>query len=315
MFNKDNNSNREKFSGLILPWLEYLYKLFLDPFINKHNLILDDEFWILLSFTIFSGILYFTKVSILIPISFFVGTFLIFLLNNSSYIRRKVFPKESEKIDDFINKLLNKSIDDILIFIKSYQLDTEQIIKIIEFKNDNYDIYLFILKYQLIQSELIEYLIKNKLYEIIEVDLFSKYILYSLNHISKDNYISLKNLTKDNKIKKILNLCYPFYLKKYSIFRFFANLVIKFRNAINYGGLKLGVFFVSLFITIIIIVNDPSMLQIHSTVPNVNLLNQIMGNVFAIMMVVAIFGLIILTIVKFIFRIYRFVIYLFAPKE
>lgn len=315
MNQKDDNSNREKFSGLVLPWLEYLYKLFLDPFIKKHNLILDDEFWILLSFTIFSGILYFTKVSVWVPISFFIGTVMILLLHNSSYIRRKVFPKESEKIDDFINKLSNKSLDDILVFIKNYQLDTAQLIKIIDHQKNNHDIYLFIIKYQSIRSEFLEYLIQNKLYETIEVDLFSKYLVHSINHISKDNYTSLKNSIDDNKIRKTLNLCYPFYLKKHSIFKFFANSVIKFRNAINYGGVKLGVFLISLFTMLTAVSKDPSILRMTQPISKMDLLNQIMGNIFAFVMTAGILTILILILIKYILRTYRYFIYIFAPSE
>jgi len=315
MDDEKENSNRVKFSGIILPWLEHLYKLFLDPFIKTHNLIIDDEFWFFLSFSIFSGILYFTKVNIWVPLGFFVGAIIVLILHNSKYIRRRIFPKEAEKIDDFLNNLKFKTQDELIIFIKSYQLETNQILKIIEYKKNNYDIYLFIRKYQLINSELLEYFISNELYKVMGPELFSQFIILSLDHISKKNYDLLRKSTNNKDIIKSLNLCYPFYLKNHPTFKFFANIFIKIRTSINYEGLKFGILILSLVIMIFIASKDPSLLRIVPSSSKMALLTQITGNIFAFIMSVGILTLIFLLIIKGVLRLFRFIVCLFAPVD
>ena len=268
-----------------------------------------------MSFGVFSAILYFTGVNKWVPLGFLIGSLVVLTLHNSSYIRRKIFPKQSEEIDEFLDDLSNKSLDEILTFIKKYQLDTNQLIKILNIHKDNYDIYLFIRKYQSIKSELVEYLIQNQLYIVLETDLFNQYLIGSLNHVSKEKYRELRKVLTDKRTIKTLNLCYPFYLKKHSIFKFFSYLLMKIRNSINYGGVKVGVFVLSLFTIAFYVSKNPSMLQIDRTKQGIQLIDELMSNLFALLTLSGLFALLVLFIIGRIIKFSRFILYLFAPDE
>lgn len=312
MSNKKNDLEREQFSGLILPWLNHLYKLFLDRIIEKHNLKIDKEFWFFLSLGVFSLIIYFTGINIWVPLGLFFGALLILLLHNNSYIRKKLFPRQSEEIEDFLSNIKSKSNDDILNFIKNYPLETNQIIQIIQIKKDKYDIYLFIDKYQSIKSELLEYMIEEKIQDIMGEDLFCKFLLHSKEHISKNKYELLLKSKNDKKILKTINLCYPFYLKKHQVFKFFANLIIKVRNSFNYGTTKFIIFLASMIIVLLSIKKDPSVLTIktQSTLP---LITQLINNVLAFLIISSIITIIINYVISLLLRLFRYITYLSAP--
>jgi len=297
-----------------LPWLEHLYRLFLDPYLGKHNLTVDDEFWIFLSFGIFSLLLYFKGVNVWVPAFFLMGAAIVLILRNNSYIRRRIFPTESEKIENFLNNIDTKDLNDILRFIKDYQLDTNQIIKFLQFKPQNYDIYLFIHKYQPIRSELIDYIVTQNLVNFMGEDLFCKYLLSSIDHISKEKYNYIKSQFTNEKVAKTLNLCYPFYLDHdHRVFKFFSNILIRFRNSINYGSFKLGILFLSFLIVMFAVSKDPSLLVMNQPPAGINPSEQILSNILGVIMASFILAIIFLYAIKQIFKLFRGIIYIISP--
>ena len=104
-------------------------------------------------------------------------------------------------------------------------------------------------------------------------------------------------------------------MQNHSIFKFFANVIIKLRNAINYGGLKLSVFLVSLFLMVLAVNKDQTILRITPPTSQMDLLNQITGNIFVFVMTAGILTILILSIIKYILRTLRYIVYLFAPSD
>ena len=148
-----------------------------------------------------------------------------------------------------------------------------------------------------------------------EEELFCKYLRQSLNHISRDKYNSLRRATKSDKIIRTLNLCYPFYLKKHSEFKFFAKLCNKLIIANNYGILNILIIFVSVILVIIAIAHNPEILLSSKVNTKTDLLSSILGNLFAFGMTTLILALIIKLLISWANRFFRFLVYFFAPKE
>lgn len=308
------DSNRELLAGLILPCLNPLYRSILDPLFRYFKIVDTMEFWIYLSFGIFATVLYATGASVWVPILFLIGAIAVLIVENNTFFRNLIFPKDSDKIKDFLDRINSKTIDEILMFIQRYQLNTEQIIQVIEHKPGTYDIYLFINKNQSIKSELLEYLIINKAYVPMGEDLFCKFLMRSLDHISKENYDLLKKIINTKKCVKTINTCYPFYLQDHSIFKAFAHAVIYIKNALNYGPVKWGIFSLSLAITIVIIQKYRILIQV-TTNSKMEILSQIMGNLFIWFMIACILSLGVWFIIIRIFRLFRYVIYSCAPSK
>lgn len=300
--------NREKFSGLVAPYLDYLYKIFLDSFFERHDFKVPSEFWIGLTFTIYSWILYVTGVNVWWPISFTLFTLVVFTFYNSSTVRRKVFPKDDEMIDSFLNNLQTKSQCEILDFLTEYKLDTKHLIQILNQLPDKYDVYLFIYRYQSIQSELVAYLVDHKAYSVTGDELFAEIILYSKNKIGRKRFKQLKEQKIGTKTNKTLNLCYPFYLKEHRIFKFFADFYHRVRYALNYGPTVGNIIGITLLMSFMIVGTFVFLYQERFNG------EEIVPTLFTLG-IALFFGLLLISsiLVRSFIKIYRRILYRFTP--
>jgi len=300
--------SRGGLSSLVLPYLEYLYKLFLDPFIKKYDLKIGIEFWFFLTLAIFSFVLYVVGISIYIPISFFVGALLIFILNNSSYLRRKFFPKQKEKIESFLKGINKKKLSQILSFMKSNSLNTDQIIKMLKTKHkEHYEIYKFILQKQTISQELLKYIVLNNLETYMGEKLFIKYLFKCRNSLSKKDFVFMKEKFKRNKkISKAINLCYYFHLPKHPLFKLFASIRNNILLSIDYGSTIAFLFLISLSFTIYSVFDT-----IKRELMNKNIFSTIFATLLTSLLLTALLKWLILLLLK----VYTKILHIFSPKE
>ena len=54
----EEDATKRQFSGLVSPGLNYLYKMLLEPTLKKHKLYVNNEFWVALSLTLFTALLF-----------------------------------------------------------------------------------------------------------------------------------------------------------------------------------------------------------------------------------------------------------------
>jgi hypothetical protein len=307
-------SSRKAFSGIILPWLEYIYQLFLDPWAKKQKLVIEDEFWIFFGFAVFSFIIYFTGSNLYLPFGFLVAAILVLIIPNSDYFKRRFFPESEAMIEEYLNSLAQKDTDDLLRFIRQNDLSSQQLIKIFEKKQGNSDVYEFVLKHQLINQELLEYIVNKNRYLEMPEETFCKYITFSKNHLNKTSYYKIMKNTTKVRIIKTFNLNYPFYLENHKIFKFFARSVINIRNWANYGALKIVVLFISAILVGVNIIQNP---PIHIAASAQGwifafvLINVFLGYVMAVVIV----ALILFQLYGVFMKFSRAIVYLFSPKS
>ncbi len=277
---KNGELYRKEFSGLVLPYLEYIYAIFAENFIKKHELKIVSEFWIFLTMGIFSIILYFTGVNIILPLGFFFGAFLIFMLHNNSFIRRKWFPRQDEKVEVFLKTIDNKTLNQTLKTLKDNTFRTKQIIELLKTKyNKNYQIYEFILRYQGARTEVLSYIISKELYNNFDEGLFSKFLLKNCS-LAKDDYLRVKNLFKNKKaVLKALMISNPGYIEENSIFKKLSMFRYKVKNSIKYGLGGWLLFLVALIISGMIF----SQINLRDYIQGSNL-QIIIVNIFGIFM-------------------------------
>ncbi len=244
---KPEEERRRRFSGLISPAIEHVYDQILEPHIKKHKIIIVDDVWFCITLMLFSILLLITGTNVLYPIILFFTAVFIFLVYNNLYLRRLLFPKQEDRIEEFISQINKKELQEVLDFMKRYWLDSKYLIKILESRhNQNYNLYLFLINSQRITSEVLEFLIDQELYSYIGDSLFCKYISRCSDRISKPRYTKLMKNFEDNKrIIKTLNIFYYFYLKDRPYFKFFATLFHKIQNFFIYGRGKIVLFSIS----------------------------------------------------------------------
>ncbi len=236
----DEHESGKSFSGLVLPHLQYLYEIFIERWAKDRGVVFNNEFWYFTTLAIFSSVLYFTDVNVWVPVSFAAGALLAVILKNNAFLRRRLFPKQGEEIADFLAGVQGKGLADILQFLKSYSLETSQMIQILKTKHRTHrDVYQFILETQTLDMEFIEYVIENKLYGHMGSDIFAEYLVKSREHLDRRHYNELyRTFASDEKVLRALNVHCYFYVRKHRLFRRLAALQNSIRMSLQYGNGK-----------------------------------------------------------------------------
>jgi hypothetical protein len=315
MDNEKELEKAESFNGLIFPYLGYLYRIFLLNIFQKYKLFVNQEFWYLLSLSIFSFIILFFGIDVWVPVLFLIGAIIIFLSYNLPFIKRKILPPKSEIIEEFLATLDKKTLSNVTDFIKNYPLEDKQIKEILSSRfGDNYDIYNSISKYQDFESEIIEFIIDSNKIDIMGEELFCDYLRKSWNRLTLNYYKRLREITSEKqKIQKNLSILYPFYLSKNNKFRSSVNFYYKIRSFIQGPGF--GVLFISSMIIVTYFYSlDPSIFAIDN--PNIDVFLKVFLTILVIILTTMIFMLFCLVIpLKLVLKFYKWVLFRMAPKN
>jgi hypothetical protein len=249
------HTNRALISDCVSPYIEPIYELLIDDFIDKYKIKLPLSFWFIFSLFIFSVVTIYFKLNYEGAFFLFLLALVILLANNrkliANIITKKILYDKGKVVDEFISNINNKNLHETKRFILNnyHELSSNDLILLLQSKFFNTpSLHLSILKSQIIDSELLEYMISNNFEVNIGVDIFCDYLKYCSNSISLTAYETLiKRNTDKPKIIKTANACFPFFLTTHGFFKFFANFRISLKESINYGKLR-GIIFVGWFI-------------------------------------------------------------------
>jgi hypothetical protein len=304
----------DAFPDLVLPILKHLYRLFLRPLFKWLNLKTTNEFWYFLTLAVFA-VLARKGVALYVISLLFLGAALVLLIRNNDYIRNKLFPKQKEKIEVFLQNINKCKHAEVLQFLYENQLETKQIISVLKTRHKVHrDTYEFIMKKQMIESELLEYVINENLDKIIGKDLLTQFILRSRDAVSLRDYnVLVGKYTTDKKIMKAINVRYYFYLEKHSVFKFLAKPVDVVRRFMNFGSGRMTIFVVSLLIAVPIlpkvIVNNPA------PKGGIMIFQSILGNIMKFLILTFFIAIGVQLGVNCLLRVYRRILCFFAPSK
>jgi hypothetical protein len=326
----ENSKAREVILDHVSPFLEPLYEIFIEDFVNKYDIQLPVSFFFFIGMFIFSVILICFNLNFSGAILLLLLALLILVAKNRKLIINVIIKRirfnKGELVDNFIAKINEKGLDETIKFIlkNSNELTSNDLILLMQSKfYDNASFHRAILKSQIIESELLEYMINNDLDPKIGGDIFSDYLKYCYNAISHASYDKLAARHKNSpNVIQILNACFPVYLKNHPIFKFFANLRIQIKESIRYGNSKRYIFYFWIFIAFSALLSQKITMPTISQIPSSDqtthvVLNAIMLINFGIslLLAIAICSAISLYVILWSMRRYRTLLCFFAPNN
>jgi len=321
---------REAILDCVSPYLEPLYEIFIEDFVKKYNIVLPASFFFFIGLFFFSVISLYFNLSYQGAIFFLLVALLILIAKNRKQLgyilNKKILFDKGKFVDDFIREINTKELDEVKKFIlNNYrELDSNDLILLMQSKfYDNASFHMTILKKQVIENELLEFMINNDLDQKIGEDIFCIYLKYCYNPISLRSYEKLAARNVNNpKIIQTLNACFPQYLKNHSIFKWFANVRIQIKESIRYGKIRGIICFFWAIMGVLALTTHPISVptfpkNITSDAGSQAILNVIsMINIgMSYLLTVAIFSFITLYSIMWLMRRYRSTLCYFAPKS
>ncbi len=241
-------AEREKLTGIISHYLEYIYGLTFDKIADKYNLVLSLEFWYFTTLGIFTLVIFFTGLSFWMPISFFIGAFLVFLADNSNTLRRHLIPREKERIYDFLEGIKSKNKGELLKFLRKYSLKPNDLREVFCSKYGiDHDVHKFILKFQKIDIEVFRYVFFKGVYKSLTKKQIIAYIYKCRGHLPKTKFKKLSRMFKDPDIIRMINMRYYFFLENNWFYKFLMGIWITIRDFFKYGYGKFLVIVAALY--------------------------------------------------------------------
>lgn len=239
-----DNTQRE-FSGIVVPWLKYIYQWWVEPFVEKHSLNILPEFWMWLTIGI-CAIIFRVGVStwgIAVP---FIIAALVIIAPNNRYIRRKVFPRSGEVILEALKKINSMELSTVIDFCKRYQFNSLEIIKVLKSRHaDKPDLHRTLQKNQDITTEVIEHLAK-----VAAPEFLSGYLHVCTEQISKSTGQQIiereKSLEKDVRLNR-------FSSDRSAIIRWGGKIRRNLNKSYNQGTAKIVMVCIAAILSILLI--------------------------------------------------------------
>ena len=324
-----NSEARAAILDYVSPYFEPLYEIFIEDFVKKYNIQLPNSFFFFFSMFVFSIITIYFDLSYQGAMLFLLLSMLILIARNrkliSNLITQKILLSKGNRVNEFIKQVDEKELDETKKFIlsKPRELTSKDLISLMESKfYDNASLHLSILNSQIIESELLEYMINNQFDQKISEDIFCDYLKYCSNSIPYNSYESLATRQKNNlKMIQTLNACYPLYLKNHSFFKFFAKIRIQIKESINYGRTKNFIFLIWFFLGFYAISTHPissPLDQIATSDATSRLILNIISSInliISFLLTVSIFSFVTLFVMMWLTRRYRTILCYLAPKS
>jgi hypothetical protein len=325
-----NSEARADILDFVSPYLEPVYEIFIEPFVKKYGIKVPNSFIFFISMFIFSIITIYFGLNYQGAALLFLLALLILIGKNKDLIintiTKKILLNKGKLVDEFIKNIDEKELDETKRFIlnNSRELTSNDLILLMKSKFfDNSSFHMSILKSQIIDSELLDFMIENELDQKIGEDIFCDYLKYCSNSISHKSYELLATRhEKDEKIIQTQNACFPYYLKNHSIFKYLANIRIQIKESINYGNVKKYIFvfwgFFGLFAISTHPISVPVIPQIASSNETSRLLSSgimLINFTLSFILTIAIFMVVTLYIIMWLLRRYRTILCYFAPKS
>jgi len=330
--NNSKNSSEERAAilDIVSPYLDPLYKLLIEDFVNRFNIQLPVSFFFFFGMFLFSIITIYFNLSFQGSMFFLLLAVVIFLAHNRklvvNIITKKILFNKGKFVDEFIKNIDTKDLDETKRFIQNnyHELTSADLILLMNSKfNDNSSFHSSILRNQIIDSELLEFMIENALDIKIGEETFCDYLKYCSTSISHRSYYLLAERHKnDPNVIQVINACYPAYIRNHNWFRFFANIRIQFKESINYGNFKKYLFLFWMVFGLYALSTHPTALpQAINIATNDETTRVLLGIITIInyclsfLLTIAIFTFVTLWVIMWFLRRYRSFLCYFAPKS
>ncbi len=235
---KQIDNIRDKCSSLLAPHFEILFKI-THALSARYGIIVPWEFWIAITFTIYTLILHFYGYSDMELLFFSSFAVLSLLFANSSLIFNfiKKVREATPETTIFLNDIESKEIKEVQKFLRENRnLNSKEVIIILESKfNTNPSIHLSILKYQKISGEILEYLITNCIDNNLDPEIVSDYVYLVKDDVSNSIIDQILFRYKEKQIWKSLFISFPMHFHKIFLLSSLVRLRVKIRDWFNYG--------------------------------------------------------------------------------
>ncbi len=249
------NPTYDQTGGLIAQFLQPVYKIIYE---NTYKFIrYSSVFWGLISILSLLLVMKFGRIDVNYMIIIFIIAIIFEIVSLNQTLIKNILINSSEvKIKSFLDVIEEKSVDEVSDFIISEKLTTHALKAILTSKHkNNIEIYDSIKNTQDIESELIDFLIENKLTNNISEILLCEFIELCKTSLSKNSFeilmktgstrlkgvLVIKNYQQINSQTRIQKILYPLF-----------RLIAKFIYFIKLKPVRLAFYFalvVILFVT------------------------------------------------------------------
>jgi len=200
----DTDETNSLVSSLLKPIYEILYK------VKPKNIVINRYMWFILTIIVLLIGVYYKWVNLSITIWLFILVLVLeFASANFEVIKNMFRYHNRNKIDKFIEELGSYDLTYILDFLDNNQMDTKDLIKVLETRyKTNSDLHKRIIIAQDISCDLIDYIVNSNIIRKLPENIISRYVFYCNTKLNEQS-LNILDLKRSKLVKGALVATHP----------------------------------------------------------------------------------------------------------